>query len=252
MSRGVPAIQKQIISACHHARVPVITATQMLNSMETTSRPTRAEANDVFNAVLDGTDAVMLSGETAIGHYPVESVTMMSRIVGEAECDLFSKLRAGVPCTWSISNGYLGDVPGANRAIARAGVVKPITESVVEAASHISRRLNAALLVVATYSGRTALALSKQRNPAPTLALAHDAETARAMSLFWGVTALPMPQLAEENQLRVLRPPMVQSAWLDRARRLYRRHPGRSARISRPQRNRGSRGSLSLALAMSS
>jgi pyruvate kinase len=198
----VPAIQKQIISACHHARVPVITATQMLNSMETTSRPTRAEANDVFNAVLDGTDAVMLSGETAIGHYPVESVSMMSRIVGEAESVLFSTLRAGAP--WSCLNWSwpVAEAAGTNHAIARAGLVKPITESVVEAASQISRRLNAALLVVATYSGRTALALSKQRNPAPTLALAHDADTARAMSLFWGVTPLPIPQLTEDNQLR--------------------------------------------------
>ncbi|MGO9918554.1 MAG: pyruvate kinase [Isosphaeraceae bacterium] len=198
----VPAIQKQIISACHHARVPVITATQMLNSMETTNRPTRAEANDVFNAVLDGTDAVMLSGETAIGQYPVESVSMMSRIVGEAESLLFSKLRASAPWTCPIANWPVADVPGANHAIARAGLVKPITESVVEAASQISRRLNAALLVVATYSGRTALALSKQRNPAPTLALAHDPETARAMSLFWGVTPLLIPQLTEEDQLR--------------------------------------------------
>lgn len=199
----VPAIQKQIIGACHHARVPVITATQMLNSMETTSRPTRAEANDVFNAVFDGSDAVMLSGETAIGNYPVESVQMMNRIVGEAECLLFSRLRAaGGGCNWQSANGFGGDVQAANRAIGRAGVVKPITESVVEAASHISRRLNAALLVVATHSGRTALVLSKQRNSAPTLALAHDAETARAMSLFWGVTPLPMPQLADAD-LRV-------------------------------------------------
>jgi pyruvate kinase len=198
----VPAVQKQIISACQRARVPVITATQMLNSMETASRPTRAEASDVFNAVLDGTDAVMLSGETAIGQYPIESVSTMSRILAEAESVLFSKFRAATSWNGSIPNWPGATLPGADHSIARAGRVEPITESVVEAASQISRRLNAALLVVATHSGRTALVLSKQRNCAPTLAVTHNAETARAMSLFWGVTPLPMPQLVEESELR--------------------------------------------------
>ena len=86
--------------------------------------------------------------------------------------------------------------------MARAGRVQPITESVVEAASLISRRLNAALLVVATSSGRTALVLSKHRNPAPTLALANDPQTARAMALFWGVTPLPRPDVANREELR--------------------------------------------------
>jgi pyruvate kinase len=202
----VPAIQKQIIDACHRARVPVITATQMLNSMESTSRPTRAEASDVFNAVLDGTDALMLSGETAIGQYPVESVAMMSRIAGEAETLLFSEFRTGAPWTWSVANwpGALGPRRASvdDHSVARASRVQPITESVVEAASLISRRLNAALLVVATSSGRTALVLSKLRNAAPTLALAHDLETARAMALFWGVTPLPRPELPHRGELR--------------------------------------------------
>ncbi len=191
----VPAIQKQIIDTCHRARVPVITATQMLNSMESSSRPTRAEASDVFNAVLDGTDAVMLSGETAIGQYPVESVTMMSQIVGEAEKLVFTRLSSGAPWTWSVSNWLNAASQGPGPGVARAAQVQPITESVVEAASLISHRLGAALLIVNTHSGRTALALSKQRNRAPTLALAHDVATARAMCLFWGVTPLPMPDL---------------------------------------------------------
>jgi pyruvate kinase len=204
----VPAVQKRIIATCRQARVPVITATQMLNSMETSSRPTRAEASDVFNAVLDGTDAVMLSGETAIGAYPVEAVAVMSQVAAEAEAFLFANdgkidpesgqsLAASLP----LSHWYTAQEPAQ---VARAGQVRPITECAVEAASLISRRLNVAMLVVTTHSGRTALALSKHRNPAPTLALAHDAHTARAMALFWGVTPLPMPDLPERAQRRAV------------------------------------------------
>jgi pyruvate kinase len=174
----VPAVQKTIIAACARARVPVITATQMLNSMENSTRPTRAEASDVFNAVLDGTDAVMLSGETAIGQYPVEAVAMMSRIAGEAE----KLLPAG--------RVELGP---ANRA----GILTPITEGIVEAASLACRTLKAALLVVATHSGRTALALSKHRHATPTLALTDDAARARELALFWGVTPVHLPDITE-------------------------------------------------------
>ncbi len=182
----VPAIQKRIIAACHRARTPVITATQMLNSMETSNRPTRAEASDVFNAVLDGTDAVMLSGETAVGLYPVEAVATMSRIVTEAEALLFS----GRPTV----AGFPPARDAEPSAAGRAGEVEPITEAVVEAASLASRKLGAALLVVATRTGRTALALSKHRHAAPTLALAADPENARAMALYWGVTPLFCPE----------------------------------------------------------
>lgn len=185
----VPAIQKRIIAACHRAGVPVITATQMLNSMETSSRPTRAEASDVFNAVLDGTDAVMLSGETAIGRYPVEAVATMSRIVVEAESLLFS---AGGGA-WSAVGPGVASKPGR----ARAGAIQAITEGVIEAASLACRRLDAALLVVATQSGKTALAISKHRHATPTVALVADPEVARALALYWGVTPLRSPEVVD-------------------------------------------------------
>lgn len=175
----VPALQKKVIAACHRARVPVITATQMLNSMESSNRPTRAEATDVFNAVLDGTDAVMLSGETAMGAYPLDAVATMSRIVTEAEKLLMDDSRP--TCT-------VFDAQSRAAGVCKAGEVMPITESVVEAVRLVSRRLKASLVVVATHSGHTALALSKQRYGAPTLALAQDPLIARSMALFWGVT----------------------------------------------------------------
>ncbi len=187
----VPAIQKRIIRACHRARIPVITATQMLNSMETSNRPTRAEASDVFNAVLDGSDAVMLSGETAVGSYPVEAVVTMSRIAAEAERLLFSP-EAPV--------GFAASAPASGMFGGRGGWVQPVTESVVEAASHVCARLHAALLIVVTHSGRTALALSKQRHSSPTLALSDSDDIARAMSLYWGVTPLHFPGATDSER----------------------------------------------------
>ncbi|HEV3165032.1 MAG TPA: pyruvate kinase [Isosphaeraceae bacterium] len=190
----VPAVQKRVIAACHRERVPVITATQMLNSMEHSSRPTRAEASDVFNAVLDGTDAVMLSGETAIGDYPVEAVATMSRIAAEAEAVLFSS--TGTP--------GCAQAPEAAISHGRAGWITPITEGVVEAASLVGRRLKAALVIVATQSGRTALALSKQRQAAPIVALSSDAEIVRSMALYWGVSPLHFAEIADiEHALSV-------------------------------------------------
>lgn len=180
--RRVPAIQKRLIELCNGTHRPVITATQMLNSMEHSSRPTRAEASDVFNAVVDGTDAVMLSGETAVGEYPVEAVACMREICAEAEAYLKSRGREAVPAPL-------------------AGFVDPITEAAVDAACLAAQRLGSPLIVVATDSGRTALALSNRRPPATILAVTRTEEVARLLALCWGVTPLILAQssAAEEE-----------------------------------------------------
>ena len=183
----VPAIQKRVIALCNQSHRPVITATQMLDSMERSSRPTRAEASDVFNAVLDGTDAVMLSGETAVGTYPTLAVSTMRQICGEAEA--FQKQH------WRTRS--------TDTSASLTNFVNPITESAVDAACAAARRLDAPLIVVATESGRTALALSNRRPAATILALTRTEAVARTLSLCWGVTATVIPdQLQGEEQLR--------------------------------------------------
>ena len=169
----VPAIQKRIIALCNQAHRPVITATQMLNSMEHSSRPTRAEASDVFNAVLDGTDAVMLSGESAVGEYPVEAVVTMGQICSEAEAYLESSGRS--------SRG---------ESISLSGLIEPITEAAVDAAHLMTEQLDAPLIVVSTESGRTAVALSNRRPTATILALTRTERIARTLALCWGVLPL--------------------------------------------------------------
>jgi pyruvate kinase len=178
----VPAIQKRIIALCNQSHRPVITATQMLNSMEHSSRPTRAEASDVFNAVIDGADAVMLSGESAVGQYPVEAVMTMRRICAEAEAYLKSEGRK--------SRGGPSNL---------SGFIDPITEAAVDAACLMTHQLDAALIVVGSDSGRTALALSNRRSSAVVLAIARTEQVARGLSLCWGVTPVVMvdPSSAE-------------------------------------------------------
>jgi pyruvate kinase len=150
----------------------------MLDSMERSSRPTRAEASDVFNAVLDGTDAVMLSGESAIGRFPQEAVLTMRQICAEAE----AYLKANGP----------GPVPVAVTSL--AGFINPITEAAVDAAVMGAKRLDAPLIAVATNTGRTALALSNRRPTATVLALTHSEQVARLLALCWGVTATVVPE----------------------------------------------------------
>jgi pyruvate kinase len=166
----VPGIQKRIIRLCNQKRVPVITATQMLDSMQERELPTRAETSDVANAVLDGSDAVMLSGESAIGKYPREAVAMMSRIIRDAERLLESQpiVRDDLPAT--------------------SAQAQAITEAVAVGAVATAERLQASLIAVATVSGRSALAISKERRQVPVLAVCESWNTARRMTLLWGVT----------------------------------------------------------------
>ncbi len=167
----VPTLQKRIVKLCNRHRIPVITATQMLDSMQEHERPTRAEASDVANAVLDGSDAVMLSGETAIGKYPTEAVAMMSRIAWEAE-RLVTPNRFGDPDSNPNTRATL------------------VTEAVTLGAGAAAERLEADLIVIATHSGRTAMALSKQRGKVPILAITDRPASARRMCLYWGITPL--------------------------------------------------------------
>ena len=160
----VPSIQKKIIGLCNHNGVPVITATQMLESMTTNSRPTRAEANDVANAIWDGTDAVMLSGETASGKYPVEAVKMMSSIVLEAE-----------------------RMP-KERPLLRYMDLKNISSSLQIAASLIAEKTNARWIMSVTQSGNSCLQMSRFRSQKRVLGVTNSIHVMRKMSLYWGIT----------------------------------------------------------------
>jgi pyruvate kinase len=173
----VPSLQKRIIRLCNERRLPVITATQMLDSMHRSELPTRAEVSDVANAILDGTDAVMLSGETAIGEFPVEAVSMMSRIAQDAE-------RLLTPRTYD-------DLQAPVRS--RATV---ITEAVTVGAVAAAKHLGADLIAVATRGGKTAMAVSKQRYGVPILALTDHPDIARRLSLLWGVIPIPTTAMA--------------------------------------------------------
>lgn len=164
----VPYIQKTIIQKCNEACKSVITATQMLDSMIRNPRPTRAEVTDVANAVYDGTDAVMLSGETAMGKYPVEAVKMMAHIVEEAESHLdYSQYRQREQMINHTNN---------------------ISAAVSYAAVSTAHDLNAKAIVTPTISGFTAKMLSKWRPITPVIGLSPSASTVRQMQILWGVT----------------------------------------------------------------
>jgi len=168
----VPIMQKQIIqSANRHAKI-VITATQMLESMIHNPRPTRAEASDVANAIFDGTDAVMLSGETASGLYPVEAVKMMDSIVREAEKHTDE---------WSLCEEFPKEA------------LKDDALSITSAARELAHDRNVTNIAVFTQSGKTALLMSKARPRVPILAYTPVENTLALTNLYWGVTPVLVP-----------------------------------------------------------
>ena len=182
----VPVVQKEIIQRAREFRRPVITATQMLESMTENPRPTRAEASDVANAIFDGSDAVMLSAETANGKYPVEAVSMMARIIEAAEESI---------------EEFPRPVPQEKLKIA---------ETVAELVCHASRELHMKLIVVFTHSGFTARLISRYRPRVPIIALTPETETRRRMALIWGVLPLEsrdqhrIDTLAETTEKKLL------------------------------------------------
>ncbi|HLX76019.1 MAG TPA: pyruvate kinase [Terriglobales bacterium] len=176
----VPIIQKNAIRRASDFRKPVITATQMLESMIENPRPTRAEASDVANAVFDGTDAVMLSGETASGRYPREAVTIMARIVVEAETHLRDS------------------EPPRRRREHRASF--SIAETICESIAHAAQDVKMRAIAVFTDTGNTARLISKHRPRVPVFAFTPFPEVGNRLNLLWGVQPVVLPQAARSSE----------------------------------------------------
>ena len=177
----VPVIQKKIIRLCYEKLKPVITATQMLDSMTFNPRPTRAETTDVANAIWDGTDAVMLSGESAMGNYPMESIQMMRSIIENAEENPMFDV------------DFKFDKPRENDA-----------DVILRAAKVLSETKKCKAIIVYTESGRTAILLSKLRPKLPLFAITPSQKTFQRMSLIWGARTLICENGKTMNQLMAL------------------------------------------------
>jgi pyruvate kinase len=174
----VPLLQKRIILRCLQVGKPVITATQMLESMVHHPEPTRAEASDVANAILDGTSAVMLSAETATGNYPVEAVATMDRIARAVEPSMIYR--------------HQNPEPGEETTVGRA---------MSSAACDLAETLGASAIIVPTFTGRTASAVARLRPRRPIVGLSHHQTAVQQMALEWGVTPYLMPQTDDVEDL---------------------------------------------------
>ena len=177
----VPVVQKRIIARANDLKVPVIVATQMLESMTAHARPTRAEASDVANAIFDGADALMLSGETAVGHYPVEAAQMMARIIRAAE----SSPRQ----TWYVRRRRTADEQ------------LTVPEAVAESVAHLAEDLNLKAIAVFTQSGSSARLVSKFRPCVPVYAFSPVPQILSRAALYWGVIPVGMPHVKSTDRM---------------------------------------------------
>ena len=178
----LPIIQKRIIKLCNEASKPVITATQMLDSMIRNPRPTRAEASDVANAILDGTDAVMLSGETAVGSYAVKAVRMMARIAEVTERSL--------PYREWLQRGFMLEA-------------RTVTEAISQVASEMATELGAKAIIASTVTGGTARWVASTRPSTPIIAPTPRLTTFRQLALVWGVVPLLVDEFADTEAMIV-------------------------------------------------
>lgn len=179
-AEDVPLVQKQLIKECNLAGKPVITATQMLDSMERNPRPTRAEASDVANAILDGTDAIMLSGETAAGDYPVESVQTMNNIALKTETGLDHKFILK-------QRSRTSDMT--------------ITDAISQSVTHTAMNLSVSAIVTPTESGHTARMISKYRPKAPIVAVTFSETVSRQLALAWGVHSIVGERISSTDEM---------------------------------------------------
>jgi pyruvate kinase len=167
-TEDVPVLQKMIVRKCNEMGKPVIIATQMLDSMIGNPRPTRAEANDVANAVLDGADAVMLSGETSVGRYPVETVTVMNNIIAKAECQCH-ECRYLNPANFPSTHPY---------------------DALCRSACALAERVGAPVIAAITHSGTTAIRVAKFRPSSKIIAVTDRLEIVRKLNLVWGIQSV--------------------------------------------------------------
>ncbi|HTO93930.1 MAG TPA: pyruvate kinase [Bacteroidota bacterium] len=183
-TEDVPMLQKLIITRCNSAGKPVIVATQMLESMIESPRPTRAEASDVANAVLDGGDAVMLSGETSVGKYPLEAVRIMDRIIRKVESEKPVRRRLAAEAKPGVADRH---------------------DALGRAACLLAEQMRAAAIVTVTNSGQTARVIARYRPDPPIVAITDSARTLRSLALVWGVRGMVVENLGDDSDRSLAR-----------------------------------------------